>query len=161
MIKSLVRWARLKSPWIIHFNSGACNACDIEVVASLTPRYDLERLGVLQKGSPRHGDILVCTGPVTKQSRDRLLRIYEQMPDPKFVVAAGSCACSGGVFTGCYSMLGGVDAVIPVDIYIPGCAARPDAIIDGMVKLLESIRTGEPIRCEKYPENAIAARGEA
>ncbi|MGE5549400.1 MAG: NADH-quinone oxidoreductase subunit B family protein [Bacteroidota bacterium] len=141
-LSSLVTWARLHSPWIVHFNSGACNACDIEVVAALTPRFDIERFGILQKGSPRHGDILVCTGPVTKQSLDRLVRIYEQMPAPKFVAAVGSCACSGGVFKGCYNIAGGVDAAIPVDVYVPGCAARPDAIIDGVLKLLTSIRAG-------------------
>ena len=143
-LSSLITWARLKSPWIVHFNSGACNGCDIELVAALTPRFDVERFGIIQKGSPRHGDILVCTGPVTKQAADRLIRIYEQMPDPKFVIAVGACACSGGVFRGCYNILGGVDAVIPVDVYIPGCATKPDAIIDGVVKLLTAIKTGKP-----------------
>lgn len=143
-LSSLVAWARAKSPWIVHFNSGACNACDIEVVAALTPRFDVERFGVVQKGSPRHGDILVCTGPVTKQAAARLARIYAQMPDPKFVVAVGSCACSGGIFRGCYNVAGGVDAIIPVDLYIPGCAVRPDAILDGVVKLLGAMGTGRP-----------------
>ncbi len=140
MLKKILNWARKKSPWIIHFNSGACNACDIEVLASLTPRYDLERFGVLLKGSPRHADILVCSGPVTMQTKDRLLRIYEQMPEPKFVVAVGTCACSGGVFKGCYGVSGGIDSIIPVSAYIPGCAARPEAIIDGAVKLLGTIK---------------------
>ena len=144
-LASLIKWARLKSPWVVHYNTGACNACDIEFVAALTPRYDIERLGMIAKASPRHGDVLLCTGPVTKQSRDRLLRIYEQMPDPKFVVAVGSCACSGGVFNGCYSMSGGIDSVIPVDLYIPGCSTRPAAIIDGLAKLLASFDTGKPV----------------
>ena len=135
----IVRWARRKSPWIIHFNSGACNACDIETVAALTPRYDVERFGVQLKGTPRHADVLVCTGPVTKQMKDRLVRIYEQMPEPKLVVAVGTCACSGGVFNGCYCVEGGVDAVIPVSAWVPGCAARPEAIIDGVVKLLGTL----------------------
>jgi len=143
MFSRLVRWARVKSPWFVHFNSGACNACDIEVLAALTPRFDVERFGLLLRGSPRHGDVLVCTGPVTRQVKDRLIRIYEQMPDPKFVVAVGSCACSGGTFRGCYNVLGGVDAVIPVTAYIPGCPARPDAIIDGVVKLLGKIQTSK------------------
>lgn len=138
----IVSWARRKSPWIIHFNSGACNACDIETVAALTPRYDVERFGVQLKGSPRHADVLVCTGPVTKQMKDRLVRIYEQMPEPKLVVAVGTCACSGGVFNGCYCVEGGIDAVIPVSAYVPGCAARPEAIIDGVVKLLGSLEPG-------------------
>lgn len=145
IVQKVVTWARLKSPWIIHFNSGACNGCDIEIVASLTPRYDLERFGIIIKGTPRHADVLVCSGPVTLQTRDRLVRIYEQMPSPKFVVAVGSCACSGGVFRGCYNNLGGVDSVIPVSAYIPGCPASPDAIIDGVVKLLAAVESGAPL----------------
>ena len=88
-------WARINSPWAIHFNSGSCNGCDIEILATLTPRYDLERFGIKLQGSPRHADVLICTGPVTRQARDRLMRIYEQMPDPKFVVAVGSCGHLG------------------------------------------------------------------
>ncbi len=140
LMKKIVTWARIKSPWIIHFNSGACNGCDIEILAALTPKFDLERFGVLLKGTPRHADVLVCSGPVTRQTKDRLIRIYEQMPEPKFVVAIGTCACSGGVFDGCYNILGGIDSAIPVSAYIPGCAASPQAIIDGVVKLLESLK---------------------
>lgn len=136
----VITWARTKSPWIIHFNSGACNACDIETLAALTPRYDLERFGIMLKGTPRHADVLICSGPVTLQTRDRLIRIYEQMAEPKFVVAVGTCASSGGVFQGCYGVSGGVDSVIPVSAYIPGCPVRPEAIIDGVVKLLESLK---------------------
>jgi NADH-quinone oxidoreductase B subunit len=133
-------WARRTSPWAVHFNSGSCNGCDIEILATLTPRYDLERLGVKLQGSPRHADILIVTGAVTRQSRDRLLRIYEQMSEPKHVVVVGSCGISGGVFGGCYNCLGGVDQVIPVDAYIPGCPPRPQAIIDGLVKLLRGVQ---------------------
>ncbi len=139
IIDKIVTWVRLKSPWIIHFNTGACNACDIEIVAAITPRYDMERFGVQLKGTPRHADVLVCSGPVTRQIRERLVRIYEQMPEPKFVVAVGTCACSGGVFEGCYNVEGGIDSVIPVSAYIPGCPASPEAIIDGVVKLLKSL----------------------
>jgi NADH-quinone oxidoreductase B subunit len=140
IIDKVINWARIKSPWIIHFNTGACNACDIEILASLTPKYDLERFGVLLRGTPRHADVLVCSGPVTLQTKDRLKRIYDQMAEPKFVVAVGTCACSGGVFQGCYCVSGGIDTVIPVSAYIPGCPARPEAIIDGVVKLLNSIK---------------------
>ena len=139
-IKKMVGWARIKSPWILHFNTGACNACDIEIIASLTPRYDVERFGVLLKATPRHADVLVCSGPVTRQVEDRLKRIYEQMPAPKFVVAVGTCACSGGVFKGCYNVKSGIDQVIPVSAYIPGCPASPKAIMDGVVKLLNSLK---------------------
>ena len=80
---------------------------------------------------------MIVTGPVTRQVRDRLVRIYEQMPEPKFAVAVGSCACSGGVFSGCYNVYEGVDKIIPVDMYVPGCPPKPEGIIDGIVKLLK------------------------
>lgn len=133
-------WARTRSPWLIHFNSGSCNGCDIEILATLTPRYDAARFGVRLEGSPRHADVLICTGPVTRQARERLLRTYEQMPEPKFVIAVGSCAISGGVFQGCYNVVGHIDEVIPVDIYVPGCPPKPEAIIDGLVQLIQKIR---------------------
>jgi len=136
----LVKWSRIKSPWILHFNSGACNACDIEVLAVLTPRFDVERFGMLLKGSPRHADIIVITGSVTRQIRDRLVRIYEQTPEPKFVLAVGNCAGTGGVFQQCYNVYEGVDKVIPVDVYVPGCPPRPEAIIHGVVKLLQKLQ---------------------
>ncbi len=137
---NITSWARINSPWAIHYNSGSCNGCDIEILATLTPRYDVERFGIKLQGSPRHADVLICTGPVTRQSRDRLRRIYDQMPEPKFVVAVGACALSGGVFEGCYNCLGGIDQVLPVNVFIPGCPPRPDAIIHGVVTLLESLK---------------------
>ena len=143
-IQNLVTWARLKSPWILHFNSGACNGCDIEVVALLSPKYDVERFGVKLQPSPRHADVLMTTGGVTEQVAKRLKRIYDQMPEPKFVVAIGSCACSGGVFAGNYNVVGGVDKTIPVNAYIPGCPPRPEAILDGVVKLLNALKGTKP-----------------
>jgi len=139
MLERVIRWSRKKSPWILHLNSGACNACDIEVVAALTPRFDLERLGVLLRATPRHADVIIATGPVTRQMRDRIIRIYEQTPDPKFVVAVGACALSGCVYRGAYNICGGLDQVIPVNAYIPGCPVRPDAILDGVVKLINTL----------------------
>jgi NADH-quinone oxidoreductase B subunit len=139
-LEKLKIWALMNSPWLVHFNTGSCNGCDIEILATLTPRYDLERFGVKLKGSPRHADVLVCTGPVTLQARRRLLRVYEQMHTPKFVVAVGTCALSGGAFRGCYNVMGGIDQVIPVDAYIPGCPPRPEAIIHGVVALLQSLK---------------------
>jgi NADH-quinone oxidoreductase B subunit len=133
-------WARTNSPWLIHFNSGSCNGCDIEILATLTPRYDLERLGARLQGSPRHADILIVTGPVTRQARTRLERTYEQMPDPKFVIVVGSCGLTGGVFHGSYNIAGGVDEIIPVDAFVPGCPPRPDAIIFGIMTLLNSLK---------------------
>ena len=139
----LLRWAQTRSPWIIHFNTGGCNGCDIEVVAAFTPKFDVERFGILLKGSPRHADILAVTGPVTLQVKDRLVRIYEQMPEPKYVLAIGACACSGAPFKDCYNVLGGVDEVLPVDVYVPGCPPKPEAIIDGVVKLIQKIKRGD------------------
>jgi len=139
VITRIVNWSRIKSPWILHFNTGACNACDIEIVAALTPRYDLERFGILLKGTPRHADVLLCSGPVTLQIEDRLKRIYEQMAEPKFVVSVGTCSCTGGVFSGLYNVRGGIDTTLPVSAYIPGCPVSPRAIIDGVVKLLGSL----------------------
>lgn len=140
LLQRAINWGARKSPWIIHFNAGACNGCDIETVDVLTPRFDLERIGILQQGSPRHADVLVCTGAVTLQTRERLKQIYEQMPAPKFVVAIGTCACTGGIFDGCYCVTGGIDTAIPVDIYIPGCAVRPESIINAVQKLLDTLK---------------------
>ena len=144
-----VLWSRLKSPWVLHFNSGACNGCDIEIVALLTPRYDVERFGIKLEPSPRHADVLLVTGSVTQPCAERLKRIYDQMPEPKFIVAIGACACAGGVFRGNYNVLGGVDEVIPVNAYIPGCPPKPEAIIDGVVKLLNSLKPQKPVKEEK------------
>jgi len=151
MLEKIVKWARVKSPWVLHFNTGACNACDIEILAALTPRFDVERFGIQLKGTPRHADVILCSGPVTHQIKDRLVRIYEQMPEPKFIVAVGTCACSGGVFNGCYNVEGGIDSTIPVAAYIPGCPVRPEAIIDGVVKLLEKIDKPEKFENEQQP----------
>ena len=140
VIERVKTWARVNSPWAIHFNSGSCNGCDIEILATLTPRYDVERFGIKLQGSPRHADVLICTGPVTLQAKDRLIRIYEQMPEPKFVVAVGSCGISGGVFQGCYNVVGDIGDVIPVNVYVPGCPPRPEAIIYGVVQLLKSLQ---------------------
>ena len=136
----IISWARKKSPWILHFNTGGCNGCDIEILSLLTPYYDVERFGIVKESTPRHADILICTGPVTRQVETRLLRIYNQMPAPKWVLAVGSCSCSGGVFSGSYNILGGIDKVLPVDMYITGCPCRPEAIIDGIIKLLEEVK---------------------
>ncbi len=123
-----------KSPWIMHYDASSCNGCDIEVLACLTPVYDVERFGIINTGNPKHADILLITGSVNTQNQDVVKQLYEQMPEPKVVVAIGICACNGGVFKECYNVLGGVDKVIPVDVYVPGCAARPQSIVDGVVK---------------------------
>jgi len=123
-----------KSPWIVHYDASSCNGCDIEILASLTPLYDIERFGIVNTGNPKHADILLITGGVNEQNRDVVQNIYDQMAEPKIVVAIGICASSGGIFRECYNIMGGVDKIIPVDVYVPGCAARPESIIDGVVR---------------------------
>jgi len=121
-----------KSPWILHYDGSSCNGCDIEVLACLTPLYDIERFGVINTGNPKHADILLITGSINEQNKSVVKQLYEQMADPKVVVAVGICAATGGIFSECYNVSGGVDKIIPVDVYVPGCAARPEAIIDGL-----------------------------
>ena len=110
------------------------------MLACTTPKYDIERFGIINTGDPFQADILLITGGVNHQSEDVIRQIYTQMPEPKVVVAVGICACTGGVFKDCYNIRGGVDTVIPVDVYVPGCAARPQAIIDGVVQALEILQ---------------------
>jgi ech hydrogenase subunit C len=123
-----------KSPWLMHYDATSCNGCDIEVLACLTPLYDVERFGIINTGNPKQADILLITGSVNVQTKEIVKNLYDQMPEPRVVIAVGVCATSGGVFAECYNVLGGVDKVIPVDVYVPGCAARPESIIDGVVK---------------------------
>jgi NADH-quinone oxidoreductase B subunit len=130
-----------KSPWVVHFNCNSCNGCDIEFLACLTPVYDLERFGILHVGNPKHADVLVVTGSVNHRNARVLKNVYDQIPDPKVVVAMGVCASTGGVFADGYNVLGGIDKLIPVDVFVPGCAARPEAMIDGILKAAEILET--------------------
>lgn len=141
-----------KSPWIIHYDASSCNGCDIEVLACLTPMYDLERFGIINTGNPKHADIFLVTGGVNEQNKAVIKNIYDQMPEPKVVIALGICATSGGVFRECYNIIGGIDKVIPVDVYLPGCPVRPEQIIDSVVKGLSILE-------EK--QRQLAARGKS
>ncbi|MEI6564288.1 MAG: NADH-quinone oxidoreductase subunit B family protein [bacterium] len=135
-----------KSPWVVHFNCNSCNGCDIEFLACLTPLYDLERFGILHVGNPKHADVLVVTGSVNHRNARVLKNVYDQMPDPKVVVAMGVCASTGGIFADGYNVLGGVDKVVPVDVFVPGCPVRPEAMIDGILKgaqVLEAKHSGK------------------
>lgn len=138
-LDSFIRSSRVKSPWLAHFDCGSCNGCDIEVLACLTPLYDVERFGIINIGNPKHADILVVTGTVNPRNKQVLANLYEQMPTPRAILAVGACGCTGGIFRECYNVLGGVDKVIPVDVYVPGCPPKPEAIIDGVVQALQKL----------------------
>ncbi len=140
---SLMQKARLKSLWVAHFACGSCNGCDIEILAALTPKFDVERFGIVNIGAPKQADVLLVTGPANHRNREVLENIYAQVPEPKMVIAIGTCACTGGVFHNCANVLGGVDKVVPVDVYIPGCAVRPEQIIDAVVLALKKLSGAE------------------
>jgi len=140
MFKKIIETSQIKSPWLVHYDCGSCNGCDIETLACLTPLYDVERFGVLNIGNPKHADIFIVTGTVNKRNKHVLKNIYDQMPSPKIVVAVGACGLSGGIFRDAYNVVGGVDKVIPVDVYVPGCPAKPEAIIDGVVEGLAKLK---------------------
>ncbi len=134
IIKKIINLSRAKSPFILHFDATGCNGCSIETLACLTPRYDIERFGAVDKGNPRHADILLVSGALSFKIAPRLKRIYEQMPEPKAVISLGACGITSGVFRDAYNICGPLDKIIPVDIYVPGCPPKPEAIIDGIIK---------------------------
>jgi Ni,Fe-hydrogenase III small subunit len=117
-------------------DAGSCNGCELEIHALNNAFYDLERFGLRFVASPRHADVLLVTGPVTRNMREALARTYNATPDPKWVVAVGDCALDGGVFSGSYAVVGGVSAVVPVDLHIPGCPPRPVQLLNGLLSLL-------------------------
>ncbi len=123
-----------KSPWVLYYDVFSCNDCDIEGLSHLTPIYDVERFGTINTGDPKRADVLLITGTVNDQNKEVVKQLYDQMPEPKVVVAVGICACSGGIFKDYYNILGGVNTIISVDVYVPGCAARLESIIDEVVK---------------------------
>jgi membrane-bound hydrogenase subunit mbhJ len=134
MFKKLINNSAAKSPWLYHINTGSCNGCDIELVACLTPRYDAERFGFKLAGTPRHADIVVVSGPITSQSKDRLIRTLAQVPEPKCVVTIGSCPQSGNVFKGSYSVEAPLEKFCHVDVAVAGFTPKPEAIMEGLYK---------------------------
>jgi ech hydrogenase subunit C len=132
-----------RSPWLIHYDASSCNGCDIEVLACLTPVYDAERFGCIVTGDPKQADIFLVTGSVNHLNAPIVKNIYDQMPEPKVVVAVGACAYSGGVFAECYNVQGGVASAIPVDVYVPGCAAKPESILLGVVQAAQLLKSKE------------------
>lgn len=137
---NLFKWGLKKSPWVFHLGASACNNCDIEILDALTPKFDVERFGIVLVGSPRHADALLVSGIVNRQSIERVKRVYEQVPAPKLVIAIGVCAASANMFRDSYNYVKPVDEIIPVDVYVPGCPPKPEAIIAGVVKALEKIK---------------------
>ena len=137
MFEKLIDNSMAKSPWIFHVNAGSCNGCDIELVSVLTPRYDAERLGFRLTGTPRQADIVVVSGPITLQTRDRLKRVLEQVPEPYVVVSLGSCPKSGNVFKGSYAIDGPLDKYTHVDVSVAGCTPKPEAIVAAHAKATE------------------------
>lgn len=132
----------VRSPWLYRINAGSCNGCDVELATTaLIPRYDVERLGCQYCGSPRHADIVLITGPLTVRVKDAVLRLYDEIPEPKVTVAVGVCPISGGIFRESYAVLAPIDQYIPVDVNVPGCPPRPQAVIAGVAKALEIWRS--------------------
>ena len=140
MFKKMIAQSMAKSPWIYHVNTGSCNGCDIELVAVLTPRYDAERFGFKLAGTPRHADIVVVSGPITTQSKERLLRTLEQVPEPRCIVTLGSCPQSGNVFKGSYSIEAPLERFVHVDVAIAGCTPKPEAVIEGLYKAAQILK---------------------
>jgi NADH-quinone oxidoreductase subunit B len=135
-IDKVINWSRLSSIWPMTFGL-AC--CAIEMMTSGSAHYDLDRFGIIFRASPRQSDVLIIAGTVSKKMAPILRRVYDQMPEPRYVIAMGSCACSGGVFN-TYSTVQGGDMILPVDVYIPGCPPRPEALMDGLIKLQDKMR---------------------
>jgi NADH-quinone oxidoreductase B subunit len=131
--------ALTKSIWVFHAACSPCNNCDIEILDLLTPKYDVERFGIMLIGSVRHADALLVTGSMNRKIEPKLKNLYEQMPKPGVVIAIGNCACSGIMFRNSYNVARTVDKVVPVNIYVPGCPPKPEAMIMGVVKLIKAL----------------------
>lgn len=143
-LDDLINWARSNSQWYFQFGL-AC--CAIEMIAAAQPRHDLERFGAMPRASPRQSDVILVSGTVTLTMATRIKRLYEQMADPKYVISMGSCSNSGGPYwEHGYHVLKGVDLIIPVDVYVPGCPPRPEALIEGLLELRKKIREETPLR---------------
>jgi NADH-quinone oxidoreductase B subunit len=139
-LEASIKRAYGRSLSIREIDAGSCNACEVEVNALTNPIYDIERYGMRIVASPRHADVLLVTGPVTRNMEHALMQAYRATPEPKIVIAMGACACSGGIFKDCYATNNGLDKLVPVDVYIPGCPPRPQAIIQGIMIALDKMK---------------------
>ena len=152
IFSGLINLSRRRSPWVYRINAGSCNGCDIEVAPCFSPRYDGEQIGALLQGSPKHADILLISGPITLRTRDMVKDVYQQIPSPKAVIALGSCPASGNVFSGSPTIVGSAELVIPVDLYVPGCPPRPQAILEAIQTAAKMLATGQT-RSQKEAQN--------
>lgn len=142
-LDEVYNWAKSSSLFPMTFAT-AC--CGIEMISVTTPRYDIARFGSeVFRATPRQADLMITAGTITKKMAPAMVTLYEQMPEPKYVIAMGNCVIQGGIFKNCYSVLDGVDQVLPVDIYLPGCPPRPEALLDALIKLKAKIRREESI----------------
>ncbi|NMC14273.1 MAG: NADH-quinone oxidoreductase subunit NuoB [Chloroflexi bacterium] len=139
----LISYSRKRSPWVFRVNAGSCNGCDIEITPCFSPRYDGEQIGALMQGSPKHADILLISGPITLRTKEIVKDIYQQIPSPKAVIALGSCPASGNVFSGSPTIVGSAEAVVPVDLYVPGCPPRPQQILEAIQLAAKMLEKGE------------------
>ncbi len=142
-IETLLSWGRKNSLWYMLFGI-AC--CAIEMMAAGASRYDLDRLGMVFRASPRQSDLMIVAGTVSEKMAPVIKRLYDQMPEPKWVIAMGACATHGGPYAGAYNVVNGVDKIVPVDVYVPGCPPRPEALIDAVIKLQKKIESRRPER---------------
>ena len=145
MLRRLKEKMRVYSPWIFHAHAGGCNNCDIEVAACFAPRFDVERMGIQLRNNPRHADIFLVTGPAPKQIAPTLKRVYDQVPNPKVVVACGSCALTGGLYNRDdgkpnYALGKPVQKLVPIEVLVPGCPPRPESIIEGIILALDKLK---------------------
>ena len=145
----LINWARTGSLWPVTFGL-AC--CAVEMMHAAAARYDMDRMGIIFRPSPRQSDVMIVAGTLVNKMAPALRKVYEQMPEPKYVIAMGSCAISGGPFAGMYSVVDGVDKVVPVDVYVPGCPPRPEAYVQGILKLQDKI-SSETRGSDQFYEN--------